>query len=415
MNERIILNVWFISSNNSYMNDVITLFVDLFEKDHPNIKINLELKHWNTVWEELISTKGGSRAPDVVQIGSTWIGYLGQQGYLLGLNDSIKEVGGAEAFDDNIFKTCIQPLTMEIHALPWFIDIRGLYYREDILRMKELSAKDLSSWEGFINTCANINNIDVKGNKIPALGMGGGAKCGELLHNVMPFVWAAGGDIYNEETKEVLVNSEATLKGMGFFFNLFNRGLIPLHCLGLDCAQLTLEYFQGAYAICVTNVIDVFSMAYTESFYNIDIAKNCQAINFPAGPKGSFSFGGGSALGIMKNSLYPKEAWEFLRFLTSVEAQIYYAKSCGAIPAVKKAFNTNYFLTNPRFVDFNAIIKQARYYPVLSQWGKIEEVMVNRLFDIYMDIGHNQGQCDFNLLNKQMNAAALEIKELLKY
>jgi ABC-type glycerol-3-phosphate transport system substrate-binding protein len=113
--------------------------------------------------------------------------------------------------------------------------------------------------------------------------------------------------------------------------------------------------------------------------------------------------------------LYPKEAWEFMRFLTGVEAQIYYAKSCGAIPAVKKAFNTHYFLTNPRFVAFNDILKQVRYYPVLSQWGKIEEVMVNRLFEVYMDIGQNQGQCDNKLLHKQMNAAALEIKELLKY
>jgi multiple sugar transport system substrate-binding protein len=415
MSERIILNVWFISSNNSYMNDVITLFVDLFEKDHPQIKINLELKHWNTVWEELLSTKGSSRAPDVVQIGSTWVGYLGQQGYLLGLNDSLKEVGGAEAFDTNMFKTCIQPGTGEIHALPWFIDIRGLYYREDILQKKELSVKDLATWDSFVSASNKINNIDIKGKKVPALGMGGGAKCGELLHNVMPFVWAAGGDIYNEETKEVTVNSEATLKGLEFFFNLFSQGLIPLHCLGLDCAQLTLEYFQGSYAICVTNVIDVFSMAYTESFYNIDIAKHCLATNFPTGPKGSYSFGGGSALGIMKGSIYPKEAWEFLRFLTGVEAQIYYAKSCGAIPAVKKAFNTHYFLTNPRFVAFNDIMKQVRYYPVLSQWGKIEEVLVNRLFEIYMDIGQNQGQADNKLLSKQMNAAALEIKELLKY
>ncbi|MDD5492276.1 MAG: extracellular solute-binding protein [bacterium] len=395
------------------MNDVVTLFVDLFEKDHPQIKINLELKNWNTVWEELLGVKSSTHAPDVVQIGSTWIGYLAQQGYLLELNDRIAEVGGAEAFDSSILKTCISPDNGVISALPWFIDARGMYYREDTLKKCNLTIKDIATWDSFVQSSKIINNVEVGGKKIPALGMGAGLKTGELVHNVMPFVWAAGGDIYDQDTKEVVINSEASLKGLEFYFNLFTQGLIPVHCVGLDPAQLSVEYFQGAYSICVSNVIDVFSMAYTESFYNIDIAKHCLATGFPAGPKGSFSFAGGSALGIMRNSLYQKEAWEFLKFLSGVEAQIYYAKSCGTIPAVKKAFHTQYFLTNPRFVAFTEILKTVRYYPVLSQWGRIEETMVNRLFEIYMDIGQNEGKCDLNLLRKQMNRAAVEIKEIL--
>ena len=415
MSDRIILNVWFISSNNSYMNDVITLFVDMFEKDHPLIKINLELKNWNTVWEELLGAKGSTHAPDVVQIGSTWIGYLASQGYLLKLNDRLSEVGGAENFDETIFRTCVLPETGDINALPWFIDARGLYYREDILADHQLSLKDIGTWESFLETSRKINNAESRGKNVPALGFGAGLKTGELLHNVMPFVWAAGGDILEENNKEVVINSEASMKGLEFYFNLFNQDMIPMHCLGLDPAQLTFEYFQGAYGMCVTNVIDVFSMAYTESFYNIDIAKHCLATNFPAGPKGSFSFGGGSALGIMRNSLYAKEGWEFIKFLTSAEAQIYYAKSCGTIPAVKKAFHTQYFLTNPRFAAFSEILKTVRFYPVLSQWGRIEEILVNSLFEVYLDIGQNQGKFESNLLRRQMNRAAMEIKELLKY
>lgn len=409
-----VVNCWFISSNNSYMNDVITLFVDLFEKNHPRIKINLERKNWNTVWEELLDSKETTQAPDIVQIGSTWVSYLGQHDYLLALNDKVDEVGGAAAFEESIFKSCVLPKTGEINALPWFIDTRGFYYRDDILATHNLTPKDVSTWDLLIESCKKINNFEINHKNIPALGLGSGLKSAELLHNVMPFVWSAGGDIYNEDTREVVVNSAETLKGMEFFFDLFKQGFVPLHCLQLDPAQLTVEYFQGAFSLCVTNVIDVFSMAYSESFYNIDIAKHCQAVTFPTGPKGGYSFAGGSALGILKNSTVIAEAWEFIKFLTSVEAQIYYAKSCGAIPAVKKAFQSRYFLTNQKFAAFKEILKTARYYPVLSQWGKIEEIMVNSLFKIYYEVAQNQGKYDKLSLRREMNQAAGLIKEILK-
>ena len=56
--------------------------IEKFEKENPNIKVSLERLTWTDGFNKIITSLSANQAPDVIEIGSTWVAGLSLDGGL---------------------------------------------------------------------------------------------------------------------------------------------------------------------------------------------------------------------------------------------------------------------------------------------------------------------------------------------
>ena len=86
-------------------------------------------------WQELLQVALYFKGPDVSEIGTTWLGSLMGMEALRPFSPlEVKSLGGAAAFSSASWDSCHEPGETQILAIPWYLDLRLIYYRRDILQ-----------------------------------------------------------------------------------------------------------------------------------------------------------------------------------------------------------------------------------------------------------------------------------------
>ena len=60
----------------------INPLIEKFEKENPNIKVSLERLTWTDGFNKIVTALSANQAPDVIEIGSTWVAGLSVDGGL---------------------------------------------------------------------------------------------------------------------------------------------------------------------------------------------------------------------------------------------------------------------------------------------------------------------------------------------
>src|SRR5437763_967364 len=82
---------------------------------------------------------GGGEGPDVTQLGTTWVGGISAAGALKPYTaEELRGLGGRDAFLRASW-TATQLVGADAPtAVPWFVDIRAIFYRTDVLQRVHL-------------------------------------------------------------------------------------------------------------------------------------------------------------------------------------------------------------------------------------------------------------------------------------
>ena len=106
-----------------------------FEEEY-GASINLIQVSWNKAFSWLVNSFKEGEAPDVFQLGSTWVQTFARLGYLAPVPDYVFK----PVLADWMRKCC--QWRGEWVGLPWHVDIRDLLVRED--KLKKITGKDCS-------------------------------------------------------------------------------------------------------------------------------------------------------------------------------------------------------------------------------------------------------------------------------
>ncbi len=177
---------------------------------------------WGSAWAELVHYSIYKTAPDVSEVGSTWIGDL------IGMNclrpftpAEIASFGGAQAFFPSAWNSGVSS-TGQVWAIPWLIDSRLLYYRRDLLEKAGIDpVTAFQSHAALVNTLQRLSQAGIE---MPWASPT--HKTRMSLHNVATWIWGAGGDFVSPDGKRTLFNSPEALKGFEQYFEL-GRFLSP--------------------------------------------------------------------------------------------------------------------------------------------------------------------------------------------
>lgn len=391
----------------------------LFEEINPNIRVRVTIMDWGAAWTRITTAATSRDVPDIVQLGSTWVGAISAMGALYDMKEEAKEIGGGKDFIPASWKMSGLEGTGQVTAIPWIVDARALFYRTDVFDQLGLTAKDLETWDSFRRTLKKIKEADltIEGLKIVPLGMPG-KNDWNVVHNLSPWIWGAGGDYLSPDMKTSVLDSKAALKGVMFYISLAKDGFVPLEYLELNTAQVSSNFNNGSIAMYFDGPYEVRTLTTPPGAGGASdsiTARNFAVVPYPRGPKGRYTFIGGSHLAIFNASKKKEAAWEVIKFLTTnKEAQLTYTQACGFLPAYRPVFDDPYFSRDPARRVFREAILYGKTYPCIPGWGMLEPILTRRFGIIWDYVTGTREQIKESDIKAQLELAKREVEAVLR-
>jgi multiple sugar transport system substrate-binding protein len=411
--------MWIMPNSQEPVNDLYAVMKPFLDAN-PDIELTITSLDWGSAWQKITTAATSRDVPDIVQLGTTWVGSISSMGALSNLNVNIDNIGGKDLFIPAAWSTSGIVGSGEVTAIPWIVDIRAMYYRTDIFKELGLTAKDVSTWEKFEATLNKIKaaNLTINNKKVEPFGITG-KNDWNVIHNLAPWIWSAGGDIVSDDFKKSGLGTDEALSGMVFYTGLVRKGLVPLRCLEQNTYQISTDFNNGFYAIYFDGPFALKGLTTPPErggSAGTPVAKNFAVAPYPAGVKGRATFCGGSNLAIFKASKNKEAAWKVVEYLTTNdEAQTAYTKLTGFLPAKKSAFSDPYFSNDPFRKVFYDSVSFSKAFPCIPAWGPIETVVLTRRFGLLWDeVVKNPDAFDQTKVKAQLDLAVNEMNVVLE-
>jgi multiple sugar transport system substrate-binding protein len=413
-----VVQMWVMPNSLEPIADIEKLLKD-FEAANPGIKVKVTSVDWGAAWTKITTAATSGDVPDLVQIGSTWVGSISGMGSLMDIKDKVSELGGKNAFVPAAWRSAGLEGSGQVTAVPWFMDARAMYYRTDVLREAKVDPKELGDWRSFEKALKKIKDakVSIDGLEVSPLGISG-KNDWNVIHNLAPWIWGAGGDFIGPDRKQAVINSKDSLKGILYYIGLVKNGYVPIEYLELNTAQVSSNFNNGSCAIYFDGPYEVKTLTTPPGQGGAAgslTSRNFAVAPYPAGQKGKVTFVGGSNLGIFKLAKHPNEAFKVIQYLTSKKVQVDYAKVTGFLPARRDAFDDPFFSSDPNRRVFKEAVLYGKTYPCIPAWGLLEPVLTRR-FGImweYVTNTYDNGYKEAEI-KKQLELAKTEIDGVLK-
>ena len=213
-----------------------------FEQEH-NVEVSIEIVPWSNYEEKYLTGISSGQGPDV--------GYM----YMEMINDYI-ESESIEPFDayltdeekENFYYLDKGVINGKQYAMPIVVgSARVMFYNQAIL--DEAGVTEVpQTWEEFTAACEKIQAIG----KTPFLQQWGDKSKGAMNAIFFPYLWQAGGQIFNEDGTGAAFDSEAGLKAATFLADLkLTQGIFPEEVTSMSEDQVFAEFKNGNAAFVV--------------------------------------------------------------------------------------------------------------------------------------------------------------------
>jgi ABC-type glycerol-3-phosphate transport system substrate-binding protein len=354
--------------------------VAAFRKTHPAVNLELRVLPWSNAWAELMRAYKRGDPPDLVQVGSTWMGTLTHLGHLAPVPSGMESRATVAPWIDE----CVRVNGRRM-ALPWVVECSGLIARADILD-GAVRESDLSTWEGFLSFCRVLGENANKQEIDPRRPLPVGITCRPepvTLHNLAPWLLTGGwklGELLASESPLVLSHPSARA-GLEYLGELLRVNRTDEDSGAIQPYRLAMDFYQeGRFAflignpwMIVRNLID--PTASVESRWPVTY------LPIPAGPAGSATRGGGSVLAVSAKSPHQELAWKLAHHMCGSTFMDVWCQSSGDVPAHLGGFWSRHG-DHPELQKIRHALEAARNYPPHPMWATLERVLARGLSDI---------------------------------
>ncbi len=265
----------------------------------------------------LIPLKAGEADPDVFLMDVVWVGQFAASGWLLPLQEYMKEDG----FDSSIFFSSVfdraDTFRGAVVALPVYVDTGIMFYRKDILDKYGLDLP--ANWLGLIDIARKVQEKERSSNGAFYGYVWQGAQYEGLVCNFIEISSAYGGCIINENGKVSLKSPENIAALEQMIALISDNGISPPNTFTEMKEEESRIFFQNGNALFERN------WPYAWRLHESDgspVKGKTGIMPLPVGPSGHRASAlGGWHVGISRSSDLPEEAWELVKFLVSREVQ----------------------------------------------------------------------------------------------
>ncbi len=381
------LTVW-IMPNGASPQEKLEQRLELYTKK-TGIPTKVQVLDWGEAWNRIsLALEGKQEAPDVLQLGTTWIPYFASHNTLKPLNSWLKDIK-PERFVPVSWNTTHIDGDTTIYAVPWFIDIRPVLANKRILKKNGISKEDLSTYRGFIDAVKKIEGAKetlddgtvVHGYAFP------GKSDWNIPHNFAPWIWSNGGSFIAKDDDgkwQASILTKETILGIASYLHFVIDSLVQPDVLQTNTAQVAQQFNNGELAFIVSTTEIVMQTRFDGTVGGLSNAPigadSIIVLPFPRGEAGSSSFIGGSNLAIPVDNKRP-EAKDLLLFLVNDENEEAYTKHIGLLPTSKKVLAD--WTDDEDYQELVKALETGKAYIAIPEWGSIERILVSMFSSVW--------------------------------
>ena len=369
-----------------------------FEAKNPDIKID-HLINPDQYESKIFTLIAADSAPDVMALFEVTTPLLTERGNLVNLNSFIED-------DPDFDLTDFVPSTLELaeyngglYGLGSDVNPQILYYNTDLFEAAGVPLPKADwTWEDLKGAAEKLT-IENNENGVEQWGVGWfWQPSGAWWVPAIIQIWNNGGDFYNEERAEVLVNEPAAVGALQYWADMIADGLSP-GATDLGGTTPAALFQQGRLAMYLDGTWNIAS--FQEVPFEWDIAP------IPGNVEDT-TFLHASYYGISSQSENPEAAWRWVKFLVSPEIQldrselVRYIPTRASVDASKPYVKEDAPPTNASILG--NVVSTARMAPVAPNNNRLLQVFERELTLLYL--GEKSAQ-------EAMDTAAQEMNRLI--
>lgn len=236
-----------------------------------------------------------------------------------------------------------------IYAVPHVVDTSALYYNKLLFERAGLDPESPPT---------TLEEVHEAAQAITALGDAEGlyfpGDCGGCLaFTVFPSIWAAGGDVLNDDGTESYLDSEESQAVLSIYHEMWNDGSMARESRNETGATQNTAFESGTVGMALLGSKALGTIPESDVL-SIGVAPL-------SGPDGGRStFVGGDIIGISSESENPDAAWQFLEWSLSEDVQLDVYASAGFIPVRTDLADNEYAAEDERVLLFNDLVNDGR-------------------------------------------------------
>ena len=339
--------------------EVLSQLVPGFEKEHPDIHVEVQQIPWTAAHEKLLTAYVGEATPDIAMLGNTWVPEFVALNSLAPLDSFAIRSNEIrrEDFFPGIWKTNV--VNGKTYGIPWYVDTRLIFYRTDILAKAGYKTFP-TTWADWIASMKKIKT-QMSARQYPLL----------MPTNEWPqpvdFALETGSPILRDGGRYGAFEEPAFRKAFDFYISIYRQGLASPVSTN-EVSNLFQEFERGNIAMYISGpwYIGEFKSRLDSSVQNKWSTAAMPGINGPG-----VSMAGGSSLSLFAASQHKKEAWMVMEYLSRPEIELQFYKLTGDLPPRKSAWADSALDNNKYAKAFRDQLERVVPLPQVPEWEEI--------------------------------------------
>lgn len=311
--------------------EVLQQIVDDFHAENPNISVTVTVSDWDTYWDKLQTTLAAGNPPDVFAMDAPLYLDYQSRGVLLNLDPLIE----ADNFDlDPFYDVALECYATGdgYYGLPRDVQSSVMYYNKDMFDEAGVPYPDETwTWDTLVEQGQKlVKDRDGDGN-IDQYALWADLYDMELYWGAA--IWQNGGEILSDDFSRTLIAEPAAMETWQFIHDLiFEYSIMPTPSV----AEQFGDPFESGNAA-MTPAGHWVVPYYSGVDFDWDVAP------LPMG-KERVSIVNSVGFVIAKDTDYPEESWQFLKYLTGEAGQQKVTALGLGIPTLESIANSDAYL-----------------------------------------------------------------------
>ena len=346
--------------------------IDNFEEQNPNIHVEMQLTPWDQYWTKFDASAGANQAADVFFM-NNWVPKYAEAGILEPLDDYMEKAN----FDLSLYApSVVEAGTVDgVHyVVPKGTDSLAVIINSALFEKYGVTEPENGwTWDDMLTVCGELKTaIEAAGDSIYPMDFILNSSNGAWE----PVIYEFGGQLFNEDGTSALASDEA-VAGIQALVDMIDEGYIPDYQTISDTAAEEL-FISGQTCMLY---LPTFSAQKVEQAG----MENVKLIQIPTAKSQDF-LASTMHYGMNAASEHKDEAWKFMEYLASEEANDIIGKSGIDLPA--RLSSQEYYggsftkFDGQAFVDVIPTAKPAESGPAYAS-DEINSIMNEQIIEIF--------------------------------
>ncbi|WP_426592177.1 ABC transporter substrate-binding protein [Cellulomonas sp. McL0617] len=319
------------------------LLVAAYNSSHKN-QVQLTVVPNDDYVAKVGAAAGSNGLPDLFAADIVYVPNWVKQGLFQDLTSQID----ALPYKDSINKGHIAAGTQDgkEHVLPFVLDLSMLFWNKDLYKAAGLDPdKGPTTMAEYVANAKAVQAL----NKPDTYGTATGLNCGGcLVFTWFPGVWADGQQVMNDTGTESLLNSDTAKTIYSDWKDMWDSGAVLPSSKDEAGPTWTAGFTAGK----------VGEMFYPATLLSSTTGFDVGVAGIPGVKGGASTFVGGDGIGVSKDSKNASQAWNFLSWMMSEDAQVGVLAKDNDVVSRSDLANNKYASADPRLVTINTVAGQ---------------------------------------------------------